>query len=371
MKVINERDIIAISNGRAILETELCKKMYHVYNTSPIIDKLQALIALAIEQICALGLADTGKAELRWINAIKQAGANLAIWEKYAGTKTMLTVKNLIKVLDHADEWTASDCGDLMRLFGGIIEDRTLQDLGLVGKDVEQYRREQRVGPGFGGDQRSRRGGGYEPNLPHIEAAHNAILRFKRAKGFSGFSNVTLNDQSTVKKIDSTFGLAEGCDISGTTADSIFFFRHVNAFIRGLPEMIGNDLMPIIQLLPMATMASQGHHTIIECGLTLTLNNIINYRICFYTTLMPPNMGNAQLQSLFSVAEKDMRNKHMLCYWNNGHLEGILYDTPLEINALKDACLANEAFRSQFVRLPLRPTKTQLFSLRSLSRLPQ
>ena len=282
----------------------------------------------------------------------------------------MLTVKNLIKVLDHSYEWTASDCGDLMRLFGGIIEDTTLQDLGLVGTDVEEFRRQQRVGPGFGRDQRSRETTGYNPNLPHIAEAHKAVLKFKRAKGFSGFSNVTLNDNSTVKKIDSTFGLAEGCDIFGTTADSIFFFRHVNAFINGLPEMIPNDFIPIIQLLPMATMASQGHHTILECALTLTLNRIIKYRICFYTTLMPTGMINGTLQGIFNVAEKDVRNKHILCFWNNNRLQGIQYDQSQEINLLKNACLTDESFRSQFVRLPLRPTKTKLFSVRSLSAVP-
>lgn len=370
MRSIDTREVIRISRSRAILETELCKRMYFVFDSTPIITKLRNLVSISIEQICALGLANTGSAELLWNNAIKEAGANLAIWPKYAGTTSMLTVKNLIKVLHKSDQWTASDCGDLMRLFGGIIEDETLQTRGLVGKAVEDFRREQRVGPGFGGDQRSRTGGGYTPNLPHIEAAHNAALEFKRTKGFSGFAKMTLNDNSTVKKIDSAFGLAEGCDISGTTADALFFFRHVNAFIDGLPEMITDELLPVIQLLPMATMASQGHHTILECGLTLTLNNIIDYRIGFYTTLMPTGSTNGTLQGIFNAAEMDVRNQHILCFWENGKLQGIHYDTPEEFNLLKAASLTNETFRSQFVSLPLKPSQTQLFAVPSLSNLP-
>ncbi len=370
MRSIDAKEVIRISRSRAILETELCKRMYFIFDSSPIIKQLRNLVAIAIEQICALGLANKGSAELLWNNAIRQAGANLAIWPLYAGTTSMLTVKNLIKVLNKSNQWTASDCGDLMRLFGGIIEDKTLQTRGLVGKAVEDFRRKQRVGPGFGDDQRSRTGGGYAPNLPHISAAHNAALEFKRAKGFSGFAKITLNDKSTVKKIDSTFGLAEGCDISGTTADALFFFRHVNVFIDGLPEMIPNELLPVIQLLPMATMASQGHHTILECGLTLTLNKVIDYRIGFYTTLMPTGSTNGTLQGIFNAAEKDARNKHILCFWDNNELQGIHYDTSEELNLLKAASLTNETFRSQFVSLPLKPSKTQLFAVPSLSKLP-
>lgn len=53
-----------------------------------------------------------------------------------------------------------------------------------------------------------------------------------------------------------------------------FTVHSINAFIRGLPEAIDAQTLPLIQLLPMATMASHGHHTVLECALTLTLNAI-------------------------------------------------------------------------------------------------
>lgn len=371
MKNIGYEEVINFSRGRAILETELCRRMYHAYNSSPIIDQLRPLIALAVEQICALELAGGGKDELLWMNAIKKAGAKLAIWPRYLDAGSMLTVRNLIKVLDRCNSWTAADCSDLVRFFGGMIEDSTLQNVGLAGKDVDELRLAQRVGPGFKKEERARIDGPYRATLPHIAAAHHAVLDFKRDKtGFSGFANVALQDHSTVKKIDAVFGLAEGCDISGTTADSLFFFRHVNAFIAGLREAVDARALPLIQLLPLATMASQGHHTILECGLTLTLNRIIEYRIGFYTTLIPAGIPPGALRSIFSLAEQDARNKHILCFWENGCLQGILYDTPEEIASLSEASVANEEFRSQFTKLSLRPSKSDLFSLPCLRRLP-
>jgi hypothetical protein len=380
MQRIDRAQIVSISRIRAINETELCKRMYRVYNSPPIITKLREFIGLAIEQICGLATAHGGRAELLWVNAIKAAGKNLAVW-RHSGTGSLNNVNSLVSVLRQSSQWTAADCSDLIRLFGGIIEDPALQSHGLVDKGVDEFRDQQRFGPGFltkgPAKQRARERGAYYPEgsketrIPHITKAHHSVLDFKRQKGFSGIEKTTLMDCSTVKKIDSTFGLAEGCDISGTTADSIFFMKHVQDFIRGLSESIPADLMPVVQLLPMATMASQGHHTVLECALTLTLNRIIQYRIGFYGTLRPMNGAlPAALAGMFDAAEQDVRNKHILCYWEGNELKGILYDRSDEIDQLRQACLAHGAFRWQFHMLPLKPTVAQLFSLPSLSMLP-
>ncbi len=316
-----------------------------------------------------------------WINAIKEAGNNLAVWKYSSNSMRFTSIKSLERVIHNKIQWTASDCSDIIRLFGGIIEDTTLQSRGLVDRGVDDFRGRQRPGRGYdtkGPDAQrvgSRKGhypeGVQATRLPHTDSAHHAILDFKRQPGFSGIANTTILDASTVKKIDSTFGLAEGCDISGTTADSIFFMKHVQSFINGLPEGIPNHILPVIQLLPLATMASQGHHTILECALTLTLNRITAYRIGFYSTLRPLHVAlPGELTNVFNAAEQDIRNKHIICYWEDGKLQGIHYNKQDEIDQLKKVCLANDAFRGQFHHLPLKPTADRLFSLPSLHDFP-
>ena len=71
---------------------------------------------------------------------------------------------------------------------------------------------------------------------------------------------------------------------------------------------------------------------------------------------------------IFASAEQDQRNRHILCFWDGNRLQGILFDSPGEIAVLRDASLADEAFRSQFVSLPIKPSKSQLFALPCLSR---
>ena len=43
----------------------------------------------------------------------------------------------------------------------------------------------------------------------------------------------------------------------------------------------------ILCLLPVASMGYQGHHTILECAVTLTINDYIDYHLGLYTTLLP------------------------------------------------------------------------------------
>jgi len=380
MRRLDQNQIVAISRDRAINETMMCRSMYNVFNSPPLIGRLREFIALAIEQVCVLACADGGRSELLWTNAIRAGGRNLAVW-RHSGQGRLNNVRSLVRVLDRSDDWTAADCSDLIRLFGELVENPVLQNHGLTDKGVERFKDQQRFGPGFltrgPGKQRAREGGGYYPTgsnqsrLPHIVQAHRSVLDFKRQPGFSGIENVSLMDCSTVKKIDSTYGLAEGCDISGTTADSIFFMKHVQDFIRGLPQSVPDDLLPALQLLPMATMASQGHHTVLECALTLTLNRIVQYRVGFYSTLRPTAGAlPAALAGVLDVAERNDRNKHILCYWEGNRLQGVYYDRPGEINLLRQASLAHGAFRWQFHQLPLKPTAAELFGLPSFRMLP-
>lgn len=101
-----------------------------------------------------------------------------------------------------------------------------------------------------------------------------------------------LHPMSALYQLDRMFGLPEGADISGTTADTIFA---IEALYGDLIEKIKDaglmedvlEIRPLIALLPMASMVSRGHHTTLECALTLTLNDYISYAAGYYKSLYP------------------------------------------------------------------------------------
>ena len=377
MRELTQEEVISISRSRAINETEMCKRMYAAFNSDPIIVMLRNFIKPALEDFCAIAKAHGGRAELLWVNVMRKE-SNLAVWRYAGANKLKNNTDSLARVIQNSNLWTASDCSDLIRLFGAFVEDKALLDRGIIQRNVENSRKERRPGPGFNkkgpGPQRAREPDHYyekgnQTKLPHIQAGHKAALAHRRVRGrFAGFEKCTLKDCSTVKRIDSVFGLAEGCGISGTTADSIFFMQHVGDFLADMEENIGTNNMPFIQLLPMATMGSQGHHTVLECALTLTLNNIVDYRVGFYNSLKPlQGTFPDALQRIFRVAEEDCRNRHILCFWNterpSPRLEGVHLNQRHEIERLKNACLMNEVFRNTFNFLPVMHTRDDLYDL--------
>ena len=361
MRRMTQAEIINYSKQRAILETQLCTEMYDIYNRSPILGHIREIVGTAIEQILVMMQMKSIKS-LGWDGAIKKAGGNLAVW-RLSGSAPRETAAALMNVWEKSSQWTADDCGDLIRLFGGLIEDKALQAGSAVDVSVDKARDGKRQF-GFGKDERSRTTDGFNQTIAHVGQAHMAILGSKRVQGgFSGIGKISLTDMSTVKRIDSAYGLAEGCDISGTTADSIFFFDHVNTFISGLPGAIPSEMLPVIQLFPMATMGSQGHHTVLECALTLTQNSLIKYRVGFYSTIMPEGSSNAALSGLFSKYESDPRNIQMLCWWDGTKLGGVRFDKPWEVNMLKQASLAGPALLQDFKALGANASKKQLLAM--------
>jgi hypothetical protein len=120
------------------------------------------------------------------------------------------------------------------------------------------------------------------------------------------------------------FGLEKGGDISGTTADTIVAIEALleNFRVEDLADIDGGGyrvpglravetlmkragypdtkiksiqkfmddvqkIRNILCLLPVASMGYQGHHTILECAVTLTMNDYIDYHLGLYTSLLP------------------------------------------------------------------------------------
>lgn len=370
MQPLNHNEVIHLAGIRAVNEMDMCKRLYDTFDSEPIITMLRLFIRPPLEDFCVRAKAHGGRAELLWVNVMRSE-RNLSVWRHRGGK--VIAVDALANVIRNSDHWTASDCSDLIRLFGAFVENGALLDRGILEEGTDTAREAKRPGPGFRdtgpGPERARDRDGYytkgeQTPLPHIMTAHHAALANRRVPGgFAGAGKCTLKDGSTVKRIDSVFGLAEGCGISGTTADSIFFMQHVGDFLARMDEGIGINNLPFVQLLPLATMGSQGHHTVLECALTLTLNDLVAYRVGFYGTLVPIDGTVPQaIRNTLEAAERTGRDKHMICWWNaqRTELEGIRLDRDLEIGTLRNIVLMNENFRNKFNFLPVKHTQQDL-----------
>jgi hypothetical protein len=374
MQPLNHNEIINLAALRAFNETDLCKRLYDTFNSDPIITMLRNFIRVPIEDFCVRA-SYAGLDEILWVGVMRSE-SKLGVW-RFADQGRLKGTRALEQVVENSYQWTASDCSDLIRLFGAFVENEALLDRGHIAGGTNLARKAKRPGAAFidkgSGAQRARSRGGYyslgeETPLPHIGSAHHAVLTSRRVPGgFAGFERCTLKDGSTVKRIDSVFGLAEGCGISGTTADSMFFMGHVGDFLAMMDEGIGVNNLPFIQLLPLATMGSQGHHTVLECALTLTLNDLAAYRVGFYSTLAPTHGTVPQaIRTTLDAAERTGRDKHMICWWNSQRteLEGIRLDNDIEIGTLRRLVLMNETFRNKFNFLPIKHTEQDLIDAR-------
>lgn len=137
----------------------------------------------------------------------------------------------------------------------------------------------------------------------------------------SGISGIELKQGSIVLAIDQAYMLPIGADISGTTADALFSLqvfssevignrRRLEPTVRNLLSPIaakpstwvyygsdeqattasivdlGTIPMSILNLIPIATMVRQYHHTILEVAGTMSLYGTLHYQIGKYATLL-------------------------------------------------------------------------------------
>jgi hypothetical protein len=112
-----------------------------------------------------------------------------------------------------------------------------------------------------------------------VEAGVDTVQAFLvRMKG--GQALFGLADSSTIGKLDHAFGLVPAADISGTTADTVFFMKR---FVHN----IMHEMDPAFDLVPLGTIVGGTHHSTLEVALPLSQSGIVDYHIGFYTTLMP------------------------------------------------------------------------------------
>jgi len=197
-------------------------------------------------------------------------------------------------------------CSDVIRLFGELAEQKWVPAIDqhwhiMASKDDLRpqpvYAKPEKSDVGWGHRHRLNRepgeagevGAPFMP-LPRERVSLRGVERFK------------FGDDSVIATLDWTYGLQEeGADVSGTTTDSIAAMRWAS----------GGHVNPVAQLIAIASMVPQGHHTVTECAWPLTRHGYMDYHIGFYETLVPEG-GYAGLANTLEVHNVDARNKHVL-----------------------------------------------------------
>ncbi len=377
MRRLNEMDARFYTRVRAGLEIDLAKELYALFNAQPIIGLLREGVLAVLHALINDIKYDSDDYK-------KESKIEMVLRSKSGGKAGREGLQNVMNV---AGEWTASDCSDLIRLISTLLE-KPAQNLtvggqgGLAATAAGTLFPAYKPGTSFGNikvapqnmaatDKWSGRSridadkvpttAGYTEGPRHImegrkqiDVERMVLGMADRSKAFYGIRDVQLMPHSTVRKIDIAFGLPQGADISGTTADSIIALKEVDLF-NDVMQKAASHCLPeaILQLLPLATMVSLGHHTLLESALTLTISGYINYCIGFYSTLMPNPTNRAgideevsgRMMQALRKAETHRGNVHFLCYHNGRGYEGLVYETDAEIEEFRKFAWVADPFR--------------------------
>jgi hypothetical protein len=237
---------------------------------------------------------------------------------------------NFNRLVSNVHNMSPSHCSDMIRLYGEWIEKKPFQ--GAANEKKEEFR------PGLGTGMQSKGAiwqemrqrmdwggkkirkivanqpawGGLRPGMGEWQAQavpqHLRSIRYLSPQAIGnhagGISLKGVINRSAVGKLDRVFGLLEGADISGTTADSTYVVSSFN-------------VDPIMYLLPLGTLVYNFHHTWLEVALALSINRqktSIDYYLGFYRTCIPlkPSGGllaahRPGLIALMMVAESEFQ----------------------------------------------------------------
>jgi hypothetical protein len=306
------------------LEVRLVWDLLETFNKNPFIDTLRGMACAALDEMRALKK--------------NSAAGSAAVTQAWQAEKNTLTLcQKYPRGVNHVPENTidAQECSDVIRLYGTFIEQAGYLNVKIRAGNHQDYayQNHQKDGLRKGGAQtwnkltdsglqnyasgrhrwkaESPTGKQAVQQVPRLgrsgQGGPSQVHSFlKSQKG--GISIFILADTSIVNKINRAYGLVQGADISGTTTDSIYFIKRFG----------GDGLDPAYQLLPLATIVAGGHHSLLEVALSLSLNSVVDYKIGFYTSLLPDNakVGRGEIRAALSTAERSPMNRHMLVYYD-------------------------------------------------------
>lgn len=413
MRKIQYMEIKYNTVKRASIETTLAKNLYSLFNRPPIIDSLRNIVGLALENMFYFIDFSKGKPfakEAKNLTVFKRFPVRIRPPQRVASIEEAANRSKLLTIFESKNSWSASDCSDLIRLLAAIIEDQA--NLKYQEDNVKDFDRfkpahtfkkvpegldSAKKIPNIGAKKNIRwRGkvdikksfdtGKIEKEEPLYKAApvyitlgrkqidmERMVIKAKageRSSAFWGISGVRLMPASTVRKINIAFGLPEGCDISGTTSDSILMVNRVISFFEEVGENVAGEKVPVavLQLLPLVTMVSLGHHTLFESACTLTLCGFINYSIGFYSTLLPQGQPAKQhdtavhgkIKGYLAKAEGNSNDAHFLCFSGNGAYHAYLCDKESEIRKFKEMAKADSNLLNFFNTVSPQVTKNDI-----------
>lgn len=319
-------------------EHELAEALLQAYSARPLIGKIKEMAVAAVTEIEKLRTTDHTAAGI-----IKQVLGKE--WKHYHisnyGKKSWFIIRDDVMKRNAALLDDARHCSDIVRLYGEIVEGLGGLMSGVVPiyggyhkalRQKDAYRKDwKHADSRADGKDKSliwnaKRGGGRLRSRDGRPAADDEGFAQEILKLKGGISITTVCEDSTVKKIDRMFGLLVGCDISGTTTDTMYF----------IGKFGGADVDPIYHLLPIATIVAGGHHSLLEVALSLAINRLSlsgnevpgyvysGYSVGLFSTLMPttPHAGATAVASTLASFENHQRNRLLLIYYKNQNVEG-------------------------------------------------
>lgn len=298
---------------------------------------------------------------------------------------------NADTLLNHAQSWKTSDCGDWIRVFGEIIEakqffslnqetKRTAPQLGDSAYWTKPKMPAATKGQTSGDqtlDQRNVQASAlrrrleystlsmHDQGLYDLETTESGFLM--KSMQFSGIKKWAIMANDVTGKMDRVFGLMKGATISGTTTDNIYF---LSKFWKAVKD-------PILYLLPIGSIAGGGHHSLLEVAIPLTINGLTDYSVGLYSTLIPsgphpmrPELrqkGAKDLEKVCNLWEARPENHLLLCYYEQGQLAGALVaDRTKDRENWRQAFKAGEGLMDAFASMGISPTEGQLLNFMRL-----
>ncbi|MCI5209858.1 MAG: hypothetical protein D3910_13935 [Candidatus Electrothrix sp. ATG2] len=368
MKEITKNDdVVAYRSQKIVNEFKLAKELCDFFDgNNNLNQQMQVIATSAIKLLQDLNII---LCKPHSTNGLKEAVTKVYVGERFlkifddkvTEKSTLDNIKSIIQNWDLKKTRKAKQCGEVIRLFAGICEaanedpsnseKNLVKDLDLAiyyGKEklIEfdefcglrgAYRTTEWGEVAFRKDSRRR-----DKVEGSIDTNNNTEKEIAEVLGLgnkdkTGITINKLQTGSVVRGIDMLFGLPEGADISGTTADSIWAIETLMNMIKRKKLA---EVDPNILLLPVAAIVSGYHHTILECGLSLAINGYNTYAPGFYTSLQNNDMINTlagkKISKLLTEYEKKTSNRFLVIWEDSSGLNAFQITEPNEKKKFKE-----------------------------------
>jgi len=353
MKPIDSANIDGIMHSKQILEVEVAKSLYRHFNKY-FSYTLRKMILELVDRILSVPENALNRAILR-----NEGCSGLLVWKRRAFLPSHAGMRRLRNI---SAQWTLDDCSDIIRLSGELAE--TLKNDFAFWASRDQEKSQLRPGPTFEQPDKGKpiKDGGWGKEFGHRhrttvpeskqvmrDQPYSDIRSLSTRPSLSpykplirGVERFKFESKSVIAAMDRTFGLKpEGGDVSGTTTDSIHFIQW-----SGTAVHVGTATLNALQLLPIVTMVSQGHHSLLECAYPLSRHGYMDYHIGYYDTLVPQAASDtikADLRKAVGPYEQDQRNKHVLVWGRGVQKRGVQLEGE-EVNQFKKMARALTAY---------------------------